>query len=793
MLVLNNLSKIYKIKYGQVNALNNINYVFPDTGLFIIAGKSGSGKSTLLHILGCLDKPTTGTVYYNDEDICKYTVKEQNTYRAETIGYIFQDLNLINDLDVYQNINLPLKVQNKEIDNEKIDTILKKLDIINLKSRLINELSGGQKQRVAVARALIKQPKIILADEPTGSLDSYNSVELYKILKDISKDILVIVVSHDIENATKFADKVISITDGKILEGYKKDFKISSVQKSNVTYSLPTKESIILGAKFLFKKKLGFITSIILAVISITLLTISTAILTFDRAKVTYGMMKKDNDTIVAVENGYSQKEFTGKDYEYLKNSMNGISGYYYPGSFNHISTTTEIGDAIEYNEATVDVLGIKLLSGNEPKENEALISLATYNNYKEYGYKNGNFETIINDYNDIIGKTFDSYTICGIYDSDRNFELDMPYEESLDFDRNSERKHSYKFNGLLNAILIKEGTVNTWVQPSRATVYLNKHSTSFSFITDYQTELIKCVEGNGIYISTLDLSFLCYNESYVDILNSLKESLMNESYSELEAEELAKTQMENTFKDFILNDGSARLEIESYETKSTKDYSASIQICGYYYPDNYMTDALLTENYKALIDSYIYPETNVIHFYQKLDNIPYQVFEALIKNDKSEESIRISNYIKESVDLTLNNVSLARKLFVIVGIVILSITIIITSKTVSNNISRHYKDIGVLRSLGSSNKDIFKIYATQSVISFLCSIIFIIPVSIISIQFINNLFLMEVEESLTIVYLNYLSVIAMLLGAIILPLLSSIVPIYRLSRKSIIDITKLD
>lgn len=217
MIELKGVSKIYRTKKGiKTLALDNISFKLPNKGLFFILGKSGSGKSTLLNILGGLDKYNDGEIIVDGKSTKKFRGKDFDYYRNTYIGFVFQEFNLLDEYDVYDNIILSRKLQKEKISHTVIDDLLNKVGINGLGKRRMNELSGGQKQRVAIARALIKNPEIILADEPTGNLDVETGKQIFSLLKSISKEKLVIVVSHDREAALNYADGIIEISDGKI-------------------------------------------------------------------------------------------------------------------------------------------------------------------------------------------------------------------------------------------------------------------------------------------------------------------------------------------------------------------------------------------------------------------------------------------------------------------------------------------------------------------------------------------------------------------------------------------------
>ncbi len=268
MIELKNVSKTYKSKKStNTEALKDISIKFPETGMVFILGKSGSGKSTLLNVIGGLDKYDKGEIIINGKSTNQFKEKDYDAFRNTYMGFIFQEFNLIEDYSVEQNIKLALELQKKEATDDEIERILKKVELTEVSKRKINELSGGQKQRIAIARAVIKNPEIILADEPTGNLDSQTGEQIWKILKDLSKEKLVIVVSHDKESANIYADRIIEIQDGNIIND---NCKTDALENKTEFYlkkaSLPIKHSINLGFKSMLTKKISlFFSSLIIA------------------------------------------------------------------------------------------------------------------------------------------------------------------------------------------------------------------------------------------------------------------------------------------------------------------------------------------------------------------------------------------------------------------------------------------------------------------------------------------------------------------------------------------------
>ena len=218
MLSVRNLVKTYSTKGGvEVKALDNVSIDFPETGLVFLLGRSGSGKSTLLNVAGGLDMPTDGEIIVKGRSSKDFTVADFDSYRNTYVGFVFQDYNLLDEFSVEQNIAIALQLQSKPNDSEAVEKLLESVDLGGIARRKPNTLSGGQKQRVAIARALIKEPEIIMADEPTGALDSATGVQIFETLKKLSKTKLVIVVSHDRAFASQYADRIIELEDGKVI------------------------------------------------------------------------------------------------------------------------------------------------------------------------------------------------------------------------------------------------------------------------------------------------------------------------------------------------------------------------------------------------------------------------------------------------------------------------------------------------------------------------------------------------------------------------------------------------
>lgn len=215
-----NLKKYYQLGSNTVKALDGVNFRVKPQEFVAIIGKSGSGKSTLMHMIGGLDVPTEGEVIVAGKNLAGLTREQLAVFRRRRVGFVFQSYNLVPDLNIYENVVLPIELDGKRIDKEFVDEILTLLQLTDKKEALPSTLSGGQQQRVAIARAIAAKPQILLCDEPTGNLDTATSHDVMGLLKIVAKQFrqTIVLITHD-NDIAQMADRIVRIEDGKIVKG----------------------------------------------------------------------------------------------------------------------------------------------------------------------------------------------------------------------------------------------------------------------------------------------------------------------------------------------------------------------------------------------------------------------------------------------------------------------------------------------------------------------------------------------------------------------------------------------
>ena len=717
MIVLKEIEKIYLTKNSpQVVALKNINLTFESKGMVFITGKSGCGKSTLLNILGTLDSCTSGSMIIENKNINEFTEKELDNYRNSYVGFVFQEFHVLNAYNVYDNIRLAKELQQEKISEKELDAYLEKVSLTNLGKRKMNELSGGQKQRIAILRALIKNPRIILADEPTGNLDKINSEQIFGILKEISQEKLVIIVTHDLEAAQKYADRIIELKDGEIINDTK-----PTLNPEKTTLTL--KESHL---PFLFALKLAWnnlkrypkkcILTIILFFISLLccILLINSSL--FNSTSLAIKLMNLNENynievhKINYVQNTKWKEEWQSEEDQYLKNIYSGTTNPIYelydfttPLTFylntpqeptKLFPTTPNITSYVEIKDPKI----LTNLTGSIPtSSNEIVIHEYLADYIINYGIKEKNGSWIPQNEEELLSKTHPIYLgdnevyISGILKEETSYtEESLEDETTYAAYQNYIQKASTVYvKGFTNEVKLnqtKESTLNQFTLAS-------DHQQKLSF-----TALDTLQENESLLtIDALILGNSKFKEAYEEYLNA--NPLSTEEETKLWANNYLKqyqTECNLFFQDFL----------------NYQNIPITVKIIGI--ADENILSSSLVEKYmttgKRKTGVLIHEENS--HTLKKLlSNLNFQVTFLNVGENPYEVSsnmISITNEVSTLYNTLKKGISFLALAFT-------AFTFLLLLNIVDDTVRYSKKEIGVLRALGTSKKDIFKIFAIET------------------------------------------------------------------------------
>ncbi len=637
MIYINNVSKAYKTKESTYIALNNISLKLPDNGLVFITGESGAGKSTLLNLIGTLDNIDSGEIIVDGINICKMNNREVRYYRQTHIGFVFQQFNLIPELTVYENVKLANDLVYN--DDKELLELLTLLKIENLKNKKINELSGGEQQRVAIARALIKKPKLLLCDEPTGMLDKENSKLIFEIFKKISDEVLVLVVSHNIDLAKEYSNKIIELKKGKLL----KIFEISeNINKEKLQFNENKKISWKNISKIAFSWiKLRFKRLFTIAILLLILLTTTFISLSFifrDNSKIIVNSMYDNNITYTTYYKNYhyinesgdfiSSKYIGMKDEDiiYLKDNVQEYNGdivydyfvneygnlidrdnIYTPNhSYNKKYNTNKNNGLVVINSNFIKKYNMSLYGSLPKTADEVVITKYIFEQYKISGYYNLLEKTIL-EYDDLIGEeitltdsnldTTKTFKVVGILDtnlnedrykkllndSENNKFIQTEWNTILEYGLHNVAYVNQKFiddiqnNKIINTSIVLE-TISLRDPTNRAIKSINQMKEKVYYITDL-------IKENSIilpaYFNFSEGSALY--EKLVDLIKAYAE----EHYEEIREEFIKEDDYDNWIRYYlyILNN-------EENKYNSTYNY-------------NYFKDLVIQENCEYIKRSY--------------------------------------------------------------------------------------------------------------------------------------------------------------------------------------------
>ena len=799
MIELKNVSKSYRLANGvEKKALNCVSLNFPDTGLVFVVGKSGSGKSTLLNIIGGLDKEDSGEVIVDGKSLKQFKNEDYDYYRNEYIGFVHQEANLIPDYNVYENIMISLKLKGMKISYEDCDKLLDYLSLNGLGNRNINELSGGEKMRVSIARALVKNPKILICDEPTGSLDLETGNQIFKILKSVSKNRLVIVVTHDINNAKIYGDYLIQIDNGSIISNNLVCETISNASFRSTRSKLPFKEKFRFAFKNLFNNKVKMFFSLLLTFLSLVSLLIS---LNFNNTSIAYTQAKTLSDlgynhiTIKKYEHDKSDElmnyhwesyfdedtfnkieKYLGENY-YRKYRIQ-ENGNYLKINYNHENIYTKKdkfrdpyyyhnGDDdrfVVYNGENFDIIGRKPIEADEIMIHSYLADLFMHVGIMSNGsyYYPKSYEELLNNKYIDFGKY--KLKVVGIIN-----DGDLREYEYI--------KNASSFDGMISnigrGIIIKDKTFEKFLEHIMEPSYNIYVSEKFLDSNNYTKDTVMA---NAILVvddskfktysesAYLTSSIMAYNGSEFSTFEKLNDNeiIINKNYlnviSDGEYEKLLKTFIEDnknaTEADFLIeymkdkNIVGNNVSIQFIKKDSKKEISKydNLMIKGISLYDDIMFVSNNIGN-EALTENVLNTEIEVFENDVKKLEILLRLFPTDGHNKKLVEntSFMSSTFISGSMNDLFGSIDTYDILFLMLTGIFAVIGFIVILNYSFSIIRDNTKTIGILRAMGTTKKDINNIFLYQNLFvflfSFICAIILVLCLKIYENNLISNYF----------------------------------------------------
>lgn len=750
MLKLENITKIYEGKNYKQIALNDVTLAFRNNEFVSILGPSGSGKTTLLNIIGGLDKYTYGNLIIDGVSTKKYKERDWNNYRSKKVGFIFQSYNLINHQTVLSNVLLSLNIAGKP-KKESIKLakkVLKDVGLENYIKKKPKELSGGQMQRVAIARALVTNPDIILCDEPTGALDSQTSIQIMELLKKISKEKLVIMVTHNVTLANKYSDRVIALNDGVITydtSPYEvENYSLKKIKNKRKTMNKFTSLSLSFN-NLLTKKSRTLLTSFAgsIGIIGIAL------ILSLSKGTQKY-INKIEKNTfskypISIMESYIDYQNMFDKEKESCKNgsicSINDLTNNVV--NDNKINSISKFSNILKQNyeninNYTLDINYNYNIDLNIYKDNKMIENSSLY--FKEFFNNNS---PLLKEYTLIYGKLPEKYNEIVIV-TDENGKLPLSLMKSL----------------FINEDIDLSKTINISYEKIIDSKFKLVSETSYYI---YENDTWQYIKNNQDKIN--DILDKSINLKITGILKLNKDAIISESGFIGYSKKLIN----------YLND-----EVNSSNIKKSILENKDI---------NPLTNNLYDENmtYEMLLDSISINDKNPI----KIDIYPKdykskEKIESIIKKyneENSNDKVYYTDYLK----VFLNSITSLIKMITYVLTAFIGVSLIVSSIMISIityiSVLERTKEIGILRSLGASKKDIKNIFKAETIIIGTISGFIGVGVTLLLNKVIDKVIynLMGISH---ITYLPWNYIFYLILISIVLCLISGLVPAKIASKK---------
>ncbi len=852
MIELKHISKTYKSKKSHnTKAIDDVSLTFEQRGMTFILGKSGSGKSTLLNVLGGLDRYDTGDMIVLGKSTKNFKKKDYDSYRNTYIGFVFQEFNILEDYNVYENIILALELQQKKVEEQKVEELLKKLELNDLRTRKVNELSGGQKQRVAIARALIKDPKIILADESTGNLDSKTSKQVMDLLKEISKEKLVVVVSHDVESANNYADRIIEIHDGKVARDTKEE---TSDQNNHDSYQcirskLPWNKSFKLGIGSLKHKKIKLFFTILLTVFSLLFLSVSDTLSNYEVEKAHAKLLKEQKVPSVQIQKyKLYDEEWMGRDLLYLNDDDIKKIQKEYPdatpvyqirqefGTYNYndllqitqvddyndqyyTTSNTILAEVVEFDNID-DVLEEKIIGKVPTENNEILIS----NYFADVIMKNGiqvedktnklfnkktyypkSYEDLLNSNYEFSFGTKQKVKIVGIIDYDLKQFQDLKNQKKLstremnnlasELDRNARYRYNqiYVKKGFMDNLNVEEyHNLSDYNNYSLSSKEINIHSDGYYVSPAVLEKEVEYFDGtswkktNHLNKDEMILNITQLNTFQMEQYQKQLDELIEKNPTQ-DVEELEKLFFEHYFnanevigKTITLNVYEGR----SFDLDKPDQFYRNLKVIGVTpykeseTPNNYFAEELVGQ-YKT--------QTKEIKGLMVKDG-KEEGFIDLLNRFPHDESITATSSYSDVVIGMVGMINTLKEIAFYASLVFFVFAIFLISNFIFTSIHYRKKEIGILRALGARTFDVIKIFLWEgfvlAIISGTVASIFLVIIT----NILNNFIMSNTGLILTPFMIGIRQFALIYVVVLVVTLISSVLPIIKISRMKPID-----
>ena len=753
MIVLKNIVKDYKIGKNTQRALDDISLEFSDKGFVSILGPSGCGKTTLLNIIGGLDRPTSGIVEINDKKICDFKACELDAYRNSAIGFIFQDINLINHLNVFQNVEISLLLKGERRKKRKaiINEVLEKVGLIKFSKKKPSQLSGGEKQRVAIARAIVNNPKIILADEPTGALDSKTSVEIMNLLKQLSSEYLVIMVTHNEELAQIYSTRTIRLLDGKV----EQDNLIKQTSENNELYIKKTHLPILASINLSLRNLLTKITRTLLTSFACSIGIVAVALVLAVSSGVTEyigDVQTRSLQSYPIIIRSSSITSSTGSVYNNREQypDTNTILVTKYVTNYEHVNQIDS--DFVEYVQ-NVDEdrytiinysrnISMTIITKNEDKYTRASSSyfgeMIDSNDFMESQYdviaghlptKYNELALVVDSYNSInanvlysLGLDYSKET----YTFDEILNIKYHYISNNDYYYYDEGNNRYRYNGLGDAGLYQASTTELQI------VGILRENPNCSYP----------LYDNGIVYTSKLTDYIIEKENQSDVVIAQK------SYG----------------MEYNVLTGQPFTEYTGMSSSQTIEYQYESQMIslGSVAPVTRINIYSKTFDDRRVIEEYV----KSYEQYKGLSNVTYYDY--------------MSNVSKDFATF----IDILTKVLIVFGLISLLVSAIMISIITYISVMERYKEIGLLRSVGARKIDIMGIFCSETLIigtiSGIFGIVFAyllrLPINKLVGDIIKNNLSLQVGKT-NFVEFNILTILVLIVGNILMTIIAGLVP----------------